>query len=158
MEQTGGHRAWFLCRVVIGAVLVIAGCATGKRGAPVVPTTTSATPPATPAATASRHYTTGSSHLRVRAYRDGPLARLGHNHVVTSTDIVGELDLAEPLAASRFMLRLPLESLQVDLAAERAAAGPDVDTPVPDDDRAGTRSNMLGAAPLDAERTPVVPG
>jgi hypothetical protein len=103
---------------------MLAGCPQGPRR-----TAPSAAPPPVaaqqPVPTAIEPYTVVSSHLTVRAYRDGPLARLGHNHVISTTALVGDIDLAEPVAASRFRLSLPLASFTVDLADERAAAGVD---------------------------------
>lgn len=103
-----------------------------------------------------QRYTIAAGQVRVRVYRDGLLARLGHNHVITTTSLSGELELAEPPGASRFLLRLPLDSLQVDLPQERAAAGVDFSAPVPPKDRADTRRNMLGPDQLDAGRHPLL--
>jgi hypothetical protein len=97
-----------------------------------------------------------SSRLEVRVYRDGPMARLGHNHVITSTALTGRLELREPRTASGFTLVLPLDSLVVDDAGARAAAGPEFAAPVPDADRAGTRKNLLGPKVLDAALQPVL--
>ena len=60
--------------------------------------------------------------------------------------------MREPLAASRFALRLPLDSLEVDDPEARARAGGDFAAPVPDKDREATRHNMLGEKLLDAAR------
>lgn len=122
-----------------------------------------APPPAPPAApggpAASAPFETWevtSSRLEIRVYREGPMARLGHNHVIMSTAVAGRLELREPRTASGFTLSLPLDSLVVDDAAARAAAGPAFAAPVPDADRAGTAKNLLGPKVLDAALQPVL--
>ena len=89
----------------------------------------------------------GSSLVVVEVYRTGPLARLGHDHVVASHDVQGYLDPA----AGRADLYLPLDALTVDEPALRAAAH--LDTQPTDADIAGTRRNMLGPV-LDASHFP----
>ncbi|HUG04768.1 MAG TPA: hypothetical protein VML92_10105 [Steroidobacteraceae bacterium] len=96
------------------------------------------------------------SSLQVRVYRDGSMAQLGHNHLITTNGLTGRIDLREPRAASGFRLELPLGSLVVDDAAARAAAGGDFAASVPAKDRDGTRRNLLGGEVLDAARQPVV--
>lgn len=138
----------------LGLALGLAACAPGPRPAPgPAPTTTA---PAAVVAESTARYRVVASHLTVRVYRDGPLARLGHNHVVSSNALGGDIDLATPRAATRFALELPLESLAVDLPEDRALAGPDFAAPVPEADRAATRRNMLGEKLLDAARSPSV--
>ncbi|HEU0225191.1 MAG TPA: YceI family protein [Steroidobacteraceae bacterium] len=119
-----------------------------------------APPPAAPAAPVAaapyERWEVTSSWLEIRVFRDGPLARLGHDHVITSTALAGRLELREPRARSGFTLTLPLDSLVVDDPASRAAAGPAFAAPVPDADRAGTLQNLLGPRVLDAALQPVL--
>jgi hypothetical protein len=91
-----------------------------------------------------------ASQFAVRVYRDGAMQKLGHNHLITSDRVVGEIALREPLTQSRFELSLPLDSLVVDDDAARAAAGAEFAAPVPQKDRDATRQNMLGEKLLDA--------
>ncbi len=132
--------------------LGLAGCALP----PQVP------PPAPPAEGPARAalpfeaWTVSASRLEVRVYRDGPMQRLGHNHVITTDAIAGVVQLREPLSDTGFALELPLASLVVDDPDARAAAGPDFEAPVPDRDRGGTLHNLLGPGVLDAERQPVL--
>lgn len=136
-------------------IVVLAACARRPRGIPPPPPAVTA--PAAPSPLVpTQRYTIAAGEVRVRVYRDGPLARLGHNHVVTTTALTGEIELAEPPAASRFLLQLPLDSLQVDLPQERDAAGADFSAPVPQKDREATRRNMLGPDQLDADRHPLL--
>ena len=97
-----------------------------------------------------------ASQLAVRVYRDGPMQKLGHNHLITSDGVEGEVVLREPITATSFELRVPLESFVVDDGAARAAAGGDFAAPVPAQDAEGTRRNMLGEKLLDAARHPVM--
>jgi hypothetical protein len=94
------------------------------------------------------------SVLRLRVYRGGTLARLGHNHV-----IVAPLRGSAALLADR-VARLDLETepagWRIDEAHERQRAGAGFES-VPDAAAiAGTRTNLLSAALLDAERHPQV--
>ena len=131
------------------AVLMLAGCAAPPRPAPVpvVPT---------PVATPGIVYEVTGSDVMVRVYRDGPLASLGHNHVIASTGLTGRFIVREPLPASSFELELPLASLTVDEPARRAAAGADFPGELAAEDREGTRRNMLGPGLLAADRFPVI--
>jgi len=129
--------------------LAIAACAAPPRGQEPTPPAALESP--VPRASADVWQVTGS-HLEVRVYRDGPMQKLGHDHLITSDRIVGEVEMREPLAASRFALRLPLDSLVVDDAAARSRAGGAFDAPVPEKDREATRHNMLGERLLDAAR------
>ncbi len=132
-------------------VAVLAACAAPPPAPP---------PPAPPAApTVSGPYETWevtSSSLAVGVYREGPMARLGHNHLITSSGLAGRIELREPLAQSGFALELPLASLVVDDPAARAVAGPDFAAAVPEADRAGTAQNLLGPRVLDASLQPVL--
>lgn len=88
--------------------------------------------------------------------RTGPLAKLGHDHVITSADESGTVWLGHTPADSSLQLVLPVARFDVDLPAARAVAGPEFAAPVPDDARTGTRHNMLRAAVLDGERFPTI--
>jgi hypothetical protein len=136
---------WFLLP------LALAACASPPRepASPAAPPAAAA--PAVPAEEGEPWRVTGS-HLEVRVYRDGPMQKLGHDHLVTSGSLAGEISLREPIAASRFTLRLPLASLVVDDPAARAHAGGKFAAPVPEKDREATRHNMLGERVLDAAR------
>ncbi|MBM4219013.1 MAG: YceI family protein [Gammaproteobacteria bacterium] len=128
--------------------LAVAGCAAPPRGpAPAAPPAHATAPAADGEA-----WRVTDSRLAVRVYRDGPMQQLGHNHLITSHALAGEIRLGEPLTASRFALRLPLDSLVVDDTGERARAGGDFAAPLPDRDRDATRRNLLGERVLDAAR------
>lgn len=97
-----------------------------------------------------------ASSITIFVYRDGLLARFGHNHVVESHAVSGSVWLAEPPDQSRFELEFPVAALIVDDPAARQAAGPDFSSVPSASDREGTRTNMLGSAQLDAARSPVI--
>jgi hypothetical protein len=133
--------------------LILAGCVAPPQVPPAAPPT----PPAPKAvAGPSEAWNVVESHLEVRVFRDGPMAKLGHNHLITSSAITGRIELRSPRTATRFQLELPLESLVVDDAKARQAAGGDFAAAIPDKDREATRQNMLDAKLLDAARQAVV--
>jgi hypothetical protein len=139
-------------------LLALAGCATAPRGEappaeapPPAPPVPEAAPPAPGA---SWHVV--ASNLSIRVFRDGPMQKLGHDHLIVSKSLTGDIAVREPLAASSFVLRVPLESLVVDDAEARAAAGGIFAAPVPARDAEGTRRNMLGEKLLNAAREPVM--
>jgi hypothetical protein len=127
-------------------LVILAGCALPPREeAPPA-----AAVPAAPAAAPGEAWKVVSSTFEVRVYRDGPMQKLGHNHLITTDQLAGEIVVREPLTATSFELSVPLESLVVDDVGARAAAGADFAAPVPAKDAEGTRHNMLGEKLLNA--------
>ncbi len=142
------------------ALMILAGC--------------SSTTTQPPSANASQSQSAGTTAETIRAgtrrlqvdpertvvtilvRRAGPLAKLGHDHVITSADETGSIWLGKAPADSSFVLTLPVDRFDVDLPAARATAGPEFAAPVPDDARAGTRHNMLRAEVLDGENFPTI--
>lgn len=93
------------------------------------------------------------SSIDVVVRRDGPLARFGHDHVLTVAGAEGYLLLGAVPAAYRADLRFPVESLEVDGAEARQRYAL---TTEPDaDDIRGTRDNLLQHV-LDSWRWPWV--
>jgi hypothetical protein len=136
---------------ILLSAVALAGCAAPPRGeAP--PAATPPTAAAEPAESqrGTQSWTVVASQLAVRVYRDGPMQKLGHDHLITSDGLVGRIALGAPLAETAFELSLPLESLVVDDPDARAAAGGVFAAPVPQKDRDATRHNMLGAKLLDS--------
>jgi hypothetical protein len=88
--------------------------------------------------------------------RDGPLARLGHNHVVVSAQESGRAWIGADPAGSGFEIALPVAAFVVDDPAARAAAGPDFAGEVPEAAREGTYRNLQRPEVLDAARHPLV--
>src|SRR5712691_11003748 len=83
----------------------------------------------------------------IEVRRSGSLARLGHDHVVASREVVGYVAPDE----GRADLYVALARMQVDEAALRAEAG--FDTQPTESDIEGTRANMLEKV-LEAEKFP----
>ncbi len=136
------------------AVLLIAGCAAPTREPPATapPEAPPAGTPSPAAASPAEQWKIVASHLEVRVFRDGAMQKLGHNHLITSDALEGEVQVRKPLTGSGFDIRLPLESLVVDDAAARTAVGGEFAAPVPPKDRDATHRNMLGDKLLDAAR------
>jgi hypothetical protein len=96
---------------------------------------------------------TAGSRLDVVVRREGPLARFGHDHVVSVQGLEGFVLLDESGAASRADLRFRLEDLAIDTAEGRARY--QLDT-VPDANAIeGTRANLMERV-LDAGQWPLV--
>jgi polyisoprenoid-binding protein YceI len=140
--------------------------ATPATPAPPVRTPGTATPPAAKPPAAPAHpadplstftvagikqlqIDTQQSLIAITVRRGGAFARFGHDHVVASHGIRGQVDLAA--ISTDFQFRL--DELTVDEAELRRIAG--LDTQPSADAIAGTRNNMLVKV-LDAQRYPVV--
>lgn len=135
--------------------LLLAACA-----APVRPPAEDVTRAVTQAITAvdavGREFTVVAedSELRVLVFADGPLARLGHPHVIGGSVVSGRIWLAEDFHRSGLELFIDVPALRVDDPAWRSAEG--FDPHMDDDAIAGTGDNMRSPAVLDAERYPQI--
>jgi hypothetical protein len=87
------------------------------------------------------HLDPRASLVEVVVRRDGPLARFGHDHVITVRDPEGFLLLAEVNDGSRADLRFRLDRLDVDSAAARQRHG--LDTNPDASDIEATRNNLM---------------
>jgi len=154
--------------LIAGAILALglAGCAGGPSpgeaspgeaspGEPGPRTLATARPLPTQGATEYR-ILPESSELRLRVYRGGPLADLGHNHVIVTSRIEGRLYLQPQLADSGFALRVPVDGFQVDPAQARGQEGKDFAGQLSAEDRQATKDNMLGPEVLDAKAYPSI--
>jgi len=123
-------------------LVLLAGCApppAPEAKAPAVPADFPAAFYRQAAAQGEAVYAIDGEHsrLQVRVYRGGPLARLGHDHVISSRGLRGYV----APSLGRADLYLPLDSLTVDDEGLSAA------------DAAATRRNMLDQV-LEARRHP----
>jgi polyisoprenoid-binding protein YceI len=137
-----------LTALTVLAALALTACQTPP---PVEPS--AAVPVSAPLSSQSgKRYIVDSeaSEIRLLVYRDGPMARFGHNHVMTG-QVRGEFSVSDTAAASGFQIEIPVASLEVDAPAARAEEGAQFAAPVSDQARKGTRDNMLGADVLDAD-------
>jgi YceI-like domain len=97
-----------------------------------------------------------NSELRILVYRAGPLANLGHNHVMVSRGVSGLVQVGGSISSSSFSLKVPVESFVVDDSEARREEGSDFPGDIPADAKAGTRRNMLSAAVLNVAEFPVI--
>jgi polyisoprenoid-binding protein YceI len=97
-----------------------------------------------------------ASTLHVLVYRGGAMARLGHNHVLSTQSVTGTVLLSREFQKSHVDLTVPVASFVVDDAKARSAEGEDFAADVPADAREGTRRNLLREEVLDAEHFPVI--
>jgi hypothetical protein len=97
------------------------------------------------------------SLLTILVYRAGPLASVGHNHVIASHELGGTIYVPAEITRSTFQMHVPVATLTVDETALRAQqASADFPPDVSDSAREGTRHNMLGEALLDAANYPEI--
>jgi polyisoprenoid-binding protein YceI len=145
---------------VLAALAMLAGCRSTTTPPPSANASQSQSmdPAATTTGAATRTLQVDPERtvVTVIVRRAGPLAKLGHDHVITSADEAGSVWFGGTPADSSFELTLPVERFDVDLPAARAAAGLEFAAPVPDDARNGTRHNMLRAEVLDGEHFPTI--
>ncbi len=138
---------------VAAVALALAACGPVGRAPP--PAERIAPPPVVAGAV---HYRIDAarSEVRILVYRAGPLARLGHSHVLLVRGLEGELWLPADPATAGFRLSFPVEALVVDDPAARREEGAEFASEPSAADIAGTRRNLLGPAVLDADRYPVI--
>ena len=89
-------------------------------------------------------------------HAEGPLAKIGHTHVITTHGLRGSVWLHPQLELSSCDFQLPVDAFVVDDPQERAAAGAEFAEPLDEAARAGTREHMLGDRQLAAAQYPLV--
>lgn len=97
-----------------------------------------------------------ASTLHILVYRGGPMARLGHNHVVSSQNLQGRVWQGAALEDSGFDITVPVNDLVVDDNTARATEGADFPLNISDDAKQGTKANMLRETLLDGARYPEI--
>ena len=97
-----------------------------------------------------------ASMLRFYLHADGPMARVGHTHVISARELEGDVWLQSQPERSACQLRLPVAAFIVDDPNERAAAGKEYAEPLDVSAREGTRTHMLSERQLDATRFPSI--
>lgn len=145
-------------RVTVGALALLLAACTASRPHSAAPQCTDDSPPALqpPAHGSVYRIDEHQSELRVLVYRAGPMARLGHNHVLVNGALCGGAHPTGAPGASVFWLKVPVERFIVDDSRARAEEGSEFEAEVPDDAKAGTREHMLGASMLDAAEFPMI--
>lgn len=144
-------------RALCLGLLCLAGCQTAPEAPSAALPAGRAVPSATTAENAVRYQILADlSDIRFLVFRAGPMARLGHNHVVQAKNIRGEIQLAPDIRQSRFFIEMPVKDFQVDAAGARLDEGAAF-MPQPDEEAiAGTVRNMLGEKVLDAVSYPTI--
>lgn len=97
-----------------------------------------------------------NSELRLLVYRAGPLARLGHNHVMVNRSITGHVRIGDAISSSSIELSMPADKFIVDETQSRSEEGDDFPGAIPEDAKEGTRRNMLSPAVLNAAQFPEI--
>ena len=142
--------------LLLGALLLLqAGCRPVREVAPG-PAEVPPVPTEIPAGYTGYRVVSEESEVRVLVYRDGPMARLGHNHVLSSRSLRGDVLVGDKGQEPRVSLVLPVASFSVDQAELRAEEGEEFPGAVAEDAISGTKKNMLSEALLDGARFPEI--
>ncbi len=140
---------------VVLLALLSAGCGApeSRQSAPNAPRN-----PAGPRAVAGAAYRIDSaqSELRILVYRAGPMAMLGHNHVIANRALGGWVRYAGTVTDASFALTVPDAGFVLDDDAMRREEGADFAEETPEDAKLGTSRNMQSAAVLDAAQFPEI--
>lgn len=145
--------------VVFLSALLVASCTTTK---PVSPATL---PSATAGQVAYPHDLQGAqlfridaktSSVRILVYRGGTMAKMGHNHVMSSTNLAGYVWRHATLQGSGFNIVVPVNEIIVDDDNLRVTEGADFPLNVTAEAKHGTRENMLSEPLLDAVHFPYI--
>lgn len=114
--------------------------------------------PARPAAASGAVYRIdpAQSELRILVYRAGPMAMLGHNHVIVNRALGGSVVYAGAASTASIVLSVPAAGFVVDDARLRREEGADFAEDIPEDAKGGTLRNMLSASVLDAAQFPAI--
>jgi polyisoprenoid-binding protein YceI len=153
----------FCVRLILALLTaaVLAGCPTPPPRPSPPPPPPAVEAPAAPAVAAPvsgklYRVVPAESEVRLLVYRSGSLAKLGHNHVITSHDLSGTIVIPDDPTQAHFEIVMPVAPLTVDAADQRAQEGADFATQVNDSAREGTHKNMMKPEVLDSERYPAV--
>ncbi|MFQ5549179.1 MAG: YceI family protein [Woeseia sp.] len=90
------------------------------------------------------------NEIRVLVYRGGLLGGFGHNHVISTSDISGRIQIDAQPGSSEVHMTFPVDSLEVDIEDKRTQEGRAFEKKVSEKARHGTRKNMLGRKLLDS--------
>ena len=96
------------------------------------------------------------SEVYWRIYKAGAMARLGHNHVISMVSFTGSILLGDDPAAAQWDLQFPVADLVIDDPALRSRYGEDFASVPSENDKAGTKTNMLKEEVLNGAEFPVI--
>ncbi len=113
---------------------------------------------AIPEGTAGSMYRIDSSQseLRILVYRAGPMAVLGHNHVIVNRTLGGWVRYAGTVPEAAFALTVPDAGFLVDEDGARHEEGADFADETPEEAKSGTLRNMQSPAVLDSAEFPEI--
>jgi len=94
------------------------------------------------------------SHVRFVVYPDGPMARIGHPHVIGGTVVDGRVVLTEPFEDSALRLTIDVDALEVDRADWRRDEG--FEAHLAEASIAATRRNLLSESLLNVADHPSI--
>lgn len=122
------------------------------------PSPGSAAPRSPQPAPGSVRYRIDGAHSEVLIWvmSDGPMAQLGHNHVIEVAGLNGELWLAAEPQRSVFTLEFPVAALRLDEPQRREQQGSGYEETLSEEDIAGTRTHMLDTPMLDGAEYPLI--
>jgi YceI-like domain len=134
--------------------LALAACRTTPPPPPPPPVA----PPPVSMPEVLKHYRIDAerSQVLVLVYRDGPMAKLGHNHVLAVHGLAGEVILLSDATDASFRLEFPVAAMSIDEPALRAEQGEEFSAKVDAASIEGTRGHMLGEQLLEANRFPLI--
>jgi polyisoprenoid-binding protein YceI len=147
---------WVQTLPVLVAAMLLAGCPTTSVRPPQTRESLPAIPKPDLRGATVYNVDPAASEVQIHVFRAGTLARLGHNHVITSQHVTGRVWSHATPERAGFELEFPVGELIVDDQRARAAAGAEFPGEIPANDRAGTRKNMLRAEVLDAGNQPTI--
>jgi polyisoprenoid-binding protein YceI len=145
--------------LVLLSVTLLAACTAPPTNTSLTATPPQSSPPtAAPPLAVARQYRIepANSKLHILVYRGGTMARLGHNHVVSSRNLSGSIWQGTSLDSSGFDIAVPVNDLVVDDNTARTAEGEDFPLNVSDDAKQSTKANMLRDTLLDGARYPEI--
>ena len=141
---------------LLAAVLLLQTGCRPVRELPAAPATAPAVTVAVPPGYRRYRVVPAESEVRALVYRSGPMAGLGHNHVLSSRSLEGEILLADSGTDARVAFALPVASFTVDQAKPRLEEGADFPGAVDEGAISGTRKNLLSEALLDETHFPEI--
>jgi hypothetical protein len=142
--------------VLVACIWTLSSCTPRRADVPAPVARTPAAEAQAPAGARVLEIDPDRSFVTLLVRRAGPLARLGHNHVIVSSQESGRAWLGPEPQQSGFEIRLPVSAFVVDDPAARSAAGPEFPGELPAEARDGTYRNMLRPEVLDGDRHPEI--
>jgi hypothetical protein len=141
---------------MLAGALVLAACRTVPP--PQVAPPPAPPPPVTVVPEIIKHYRINAerSQVLILVYRDGPMAKLGHNHVLSVHALAGDVTMPADTSQTSFRLQFPVAGITIDEPSLRAQQGEDFNATVDAASIDGTRGHMLGEKLLDATRFPLI--